>query len=100
MAVADFLAKKMIGKELCVHMGKDAETVTYDQSWTANHEYFRGIVRSVEEGILELDIVGQGTLWINCKSIESFWLPSFNYHQALRATITNWPTGGRKKPNE
>jgi len=97
MAIADFLADNMLGEELCVSMGNDAETVTYDQFWTANREYFQGIVKNVSHGVLELVIAGHGTIWINCEAIEAFWKPRFNYHQAIRATVTLRPAGGKKK---
>lgn len=96
MGMAELIQAKFIGEELCVSMGLDAETITYEQSWTSNREFFRGRVRSVDHGILELEIPGQGTIWINCEEISSVWQRPFDYYSALRVTVTNKPAGGRK----
>ena len=97
MSLATFLTEKMIGKELCVSLGNDAETITYNQYWTSNKEFFQGIVKNVTHGVLELNIPDYGIIWINCSEIESFWKPGFKYHQAIRATVTARPIGGISK---
>lgn len=97
MSLADFLKEKMIDEELCVSLGNEAETITYNQYWTANKEFFQGIVKNITHGVLELNIPEYGTIWINCFEIESFWKPGFKYHQAIRATVTSRPIGGLPK---
>ncbi len=94
MSVASFLKKHMLEKEMCLSLGNEAETVTYNQYWTANREFFQGTIKSIEEDILELSIPEYGTIWLNCKEIESFWKPGFKYHQAIKATVTTRPAGG------
>lgn len=95
MSIADFLTKNAIGKEFCFNLGNNAETVVYDQYWIENREYLRGIVKSVEDGILILEVVGHGDIYINCQFIQSFWASSFNYYKAIKAIVTKKPAGSR-----
>ena len=96
MGMAEFIANKFINQTICVSIGNDAETLTYSEYWTANREFFEGIVRSIEHEILELDVEDVGKIWISCSEITAIWKPEFNYHLAIRATVTGKPKGGRK----
>lgn len=100
MGMAELIEAKFMGEEICVTLGMDAETITYEQAWTANREFFRGKVRSVEYGILELEILGQGIIWINCDEICALWQLPFDYYAALRVTVTKKPAGGRRRTGE
>jgi hypothetical protein len=91
MAKADYLAKRFVGKELCVAIGSDVETITYAEVWANNKAYFRGIVRNVEDGWMELEIPGVGTTHINCESIEMVWEPPFSWRKAVRGSLTDKP---------
>jgi len=96
MGMAEFLENRMKGEEICVSLGQDAETVTFDQYWTSNREFFQGKVACVQDGVLELEIAGQGSVWIACSEIQAMWRPGFNYYRAVRATVTGRPQGGRR----
>lgn len=97
MGVAEFIENRFIGQTLCVFLGEHAETITYDQAWAANKEFFKGIVLSVEEGVLVLDISGIGAIYINCDQIQSFWQEPFDYHRAVHTSLTRRLVGARRK---
>lgn len=97
MGAAAYIKKHFLNAELCITLGDDAETLTYDQSWSANKEYFRGTIVEVDEGIVVLEIEGQGKLYIEESHIKCFWKPSFNYYLAISASITTKPAGRRGK---
>ena len=97
MSIANFLKHNFLGKEICVSLGNEAETVTYNQYWTANREFFQGMLKSIEDDVMTLDIPNYGTIWINCNEIETFWKPGFKYHQAIKTTVTVRPGGGRAR---
>ena len=97
MSFATILKKKYLGKEACIFLGDDAETVTYDQSWVANKAYFKGIVESIDGNILTFTIPDNGTIYINCDLIVSVWGPSFDYHKAITTSLTKGGLVGGKR---
>ena len=97
MGAETYIQNNFVGKELCITFGDDAETITYNESWAANMEYFRGVVRAVEHGIIVFDIVGVGTLYVSCYEIKCFWEPEFDYHKAIRTSLTKRLVGARRK---
>lgn len=70
-------------------LDNDVETITYAETWAHNKAYFRGLVRSVEDGWLVLEIPEAGTAHINCDAIEMVWEPSFSWRKAVRASLTD-----------
>jgi hypothetical protein len=97
MGVAEFINNNLLGEEIFIFLGENAETITYDQSWAANKEFFCGIVEDISDNILSLNISGSGIIYINCDQIVSFWRPGFNYHKAIRTSLTNRMIGARRK---
>lgn len=97
MGAANFIKKRFIGKQLCFTFGDDVETITYDQTWSSNVEYFKGTVIEVDENIIVLEIEKEGKLYINEDNVKCFWEPSFNYYKATSASITNKPAGRKRK---
>lgn len=97
MALIDFIAKRFIGQELCIYYESDAETIIYDQSWSANREYFQGTVVEAEDGVIVLDIPENGKVYINVNSIVCFWRPGFDYHKATLTSLTRRSAGARRK---
>jgi hypothetical protein len=95
MGMAEFLKKKFLKKEICVYLGEAVETLTYEQSWAQNKEYFRGKLLSVDEGVAELFIEGTGTIYINSESIDTVWEPTFHYASAVSASLTKKPLSSR-----
>ena len=88
MGFADFIQKRFMGKEICVFLNEDAETITLDQFWMNNKAYFRGIVDEVEDNVLVLRIEKVGIIYINCDEIVSVWEPPFNYNDAVRTSLS------------
>ncbi len=99
MSIAKFIKNKFLNKQLCISFGNDMETITYEQVWALNKEYFNGIIVNVdlESGIIEMDIENVGIIYFNSNGIEYFWEPTFDIRKAARATITTLPAGIRKK---
>jgi len=97
MGVAEFIENKFLNQTLCVYLGESAETITYDQAWAANKEYFRGIVHEVTDGVLCLNIEDIGMFYINCDQIQSFWQAPFDYHRAVCTSLTRRLAGARRK---
>jgi hypothetical protein len=97
MGIAEFIKSRFLGGTLCVYLGESAETITYDQAWAANKEFFKGIVQEVEDGVLCLEVEGVGVLYINCEQIQSVWQPPFDYHQAVSTSLTRRLAGARRK---
>lgn len=91
MGMAEYLAKRFIGKEICVALDEDAETITYAEVWAHNKEYFQGYANSVEDGVLEFEVPGVGIVHINCDHIKMVWEPSFNWRKAVKASLTGKP---------
>lgn len=97
MGFAEFIEKRFLGEEICVYMGDEAETITYEQSWAANKSYFRGTVEEIDEGILILNIPDNGLVYINCEEIQTVWEPSLDYHKSIRTSLTKRMVGARGK---
>ena len=97
MSVAEFIEERYLNQELCVYLGESAETLTFDQAWTANKEYFRGTVREVYKEILLLEIQGVGIVNINCDQIQFFWQKPFDYHRAVSTSLTRRLVGARRR---
>jgi hypothetical protein len=95
MGMAEFLKKKFLNKEICIYIGKEVETLTYEQSWAQNKEYFRGKLISIDEGVIELYISGAGTVYINSESIDTVWEPTFHYASAVEASLTKKPLSSK-----
>lgn len=89
MGMAEYIAKRFLGKEICVALDDDVETVTYAEVWTHNKAYFHGVAKNVEEGILELHIPNVGVAHINCEFIKMAWEPSFSWRKAVKVSMTD-----------
>ena len=96
MGFSNFIYDKFMDKEICVFIDIDAESVVYAESWVANKTYFRGFVKSINDGILTLEIPDNGSIYINCDSIISIWEPSFDYHKAISTSLTKKMVGAKK----
>jgi hypothetical protein len=88
MGASDFIKNKFLGKEIAIFVGELAETVLYDQSWASNKEYLQGIIESVDNDIITLNIQKVGTVYINVAHIMFFWEPGFNYIKAVKTSLT------------
>ncbi len=97
MGAAEFIASRFVDKEIYISCGDVAETITYDQAWAANKEFFFGTVLGVEEGIVILEVPENGILYINGENIVSFWEPGVDYHQVVRTSLTRRVVGARRK---
>jgi len=89
--MAEYITKRFVGKELCVHCGGEVETITYAEVWANNKEYFHGVVMAVEDDVLELEIYGVGMARIACAHIMMVWEPSFSWRKAVKASLTDRP---------
>ncbi len=97
MGFAKFIDDKFLNMEICIYLGEEAETITYEQVWSVNKAYFRGVVLGIDNGILTLEIPENGLLYINCEEIQAIWEPSFNYHKSMRTSLTKRMVGARGK---
>ncbi len=91
MGMAEYLTKRFIGKEICVAIDEEAETITYAELWAHNKEYFHGFAKCVDEGVLEFEVPEIGTVHINCNCIKMVWEPSFNWRKAVKVSLTGKP---------
>jgi len=97
MGVAEFISKRYLNQQICVYLGESAETITYDQAWAANKEYFKGTALEIYEGVLLLEVEDVGIIHINCDQIQSFWQEPFDYHKAVSTSLTRRLAGARRK---
>jgi len=96
MSTADFIKKHFLGKELCIFLGDDAETINYDQASPVNWAYYRGIVEDVDadDEIISLRIPDVGIMYIDASyNIKAFWEPGFSLYKAMRTSLTNKMVG-------
>jgi len=102
MGMATFIRDKFLGREICVWMGVDIESINFDQFSLNNTGFFRGTVVDVDidSDMLTLDVPDVGEIYINCDSsggnIKAIWLPEFDFHKAVNASLTNKMFGSRK----
>ena len=96
MGMAEFLESKFLNKEICVYAGEDVEILTYNEAWASNKEYFRGVLREVCEGVLVLEIIGHGMVYVDASQVKFIWEEPFNYSAAIRASLTKRPVGGNR----
>jgi len=89
MGMAEYIAKKFMGEEIWVDLDDEAETVVYSEVWAKNREIIRGIVRTVEEGVLEFEIPTVGVIYINCDCIKVLWKPGIDWRKATKGSFTN-----------
>jgi hypothetical protein len=96
MGMSEFLENRFLNKEICVYAGEDVEVLTYNEAWAANKEYFRGVLKEVNNGVLVLEITGHGTVYIDAAQVKFVWEEPFNYGTAIRASLTKRPVGGNR----
>ena len=90
MGLATFIKQHFLKKEIVLFMDSEAETLTYSESWASNKELFEGVVEEVDEenGIIVLNILGVGEMFINEQFVASFWKPGFDYVKAIKTSLT------------
>ena len=93
--MADFIAKHFMGEELCIYCEEEVEMLLFAEIWVPNKEYLCGTVKAVEEGVLELYIPENGTIYLNCEFIKKIWQPPFNWSKAVKAHLTGKPVRQR-----
>lgn len=85
MNMANFIKKNFLGQKICLSINNgEAETLTYNQSWLLNREYFEGLVEDVDEGIIVLNIKDKGVLYLNASEISYFWQKPFDPHKHMK----------------
>lgn len=98
--MSDFIKKKFMGEEICVWVGQDAESISYDQFMLNNVSFFKGIVVDVEHDILTLNIPEVGEIYINCNetsgNVKAIWRPGFSFHDAMETALSNKMFGSNK----
>ena len=93
MGFAEFLEKRFLGQMICVEINNgDSETLMFADNWSINREYFRGVVKEIVEGIIVLEILDEGEIYINPDQISYIWPPNVNPYKIMK-TVLN------KKPN-
>jgi hypothetical protein len=96
MTTADFIKKHFLGKELCIFLGDDAETINYDQASPVNWAYYRGIIEDVDtdDEIITLRVPDVGVMYIDASyNIKAFWESGFSLYKAMRTSLTKKMVG-------
>lgn len=97
MGFAEFIENRFMNKEICVYCSEEGETLLFAESWASNKAFFRGMVKEIENNILALEISKVGILYINCDDITNIWEPSFDFHKAMRTSLTSRMVGAKSK---
>jgi hypothetical protein len=101
MAIAEYIGKKFLRKELCFSLSDtDTETILYDGIWTQNREFFKGVVVEADSGVVVLDIQDIGLIYINEESISFFYEPDLNIHNAISTMFTKKLSRAKEFPNK
>ena len=96
MSTANYIKKHFLGKELCIFLGDDAETINYDQASPVNWAYYRGVVEDVdlEDEIVVLNIPDVGKMYIDAScNVKAFWEPGFSFLKAMKTSLTKKMVG-------
>lgn len=99
MGTANFIAKKFIGKEICLFLGDVAETINYDQASPVNWAYYRGTVIEVDldDEVITISIPDVGLMYVDASyNLKAFWEPGFNLTKAMRTSLTKKMVGMRQ----
>lgn len=89
MGFAEYLEKKYLGQMVCLSINNgESETITLEQTWIQNREYFEGIIKEVVEGIIVLEIPGEGEISINPDEISYMWQKPLDPHKIMRLSLT------------
>jgi hypothetical protein len=91
MGMAEYIAARFKGREICLDLDDESETIAYAEVWALNKEIFQGVVRDVVDGVLEFEMAGTGVIAINCDYIKIAWLPGVDWRQATKGSITKRP---------
>jgi len=97
MGIANFIKNRFLKQKIILFLDSEAETLTYDESWASNKEFFEGIVKEVIDDVIVFYIEDVGTIYINEQSIKSFWEPGFSYIKAIKLSLTNKMTNGAQR---
>lgn len=84
MGFAEFLKKRFMGKEVCMYINNgDEETITLEQVWSCNRDYFQGLIKDIDEGIIILEVDG-GEVYINPDDISYVWEKPLNIKKIIK----------------
>ena len=100
MGIANFINKRFLGKEICIFLGDDAETINYDQVSPVNWGFYRGIVEEVdvEDEVIILNVENVGRMYIDATyTLKAFWEPDFSFHKAMSTSLTKYMIGARNR---
>jgi len=98
MGFAELIEKKFMHREICIFLGEEVETLIIDdQHWISNKAYFRGHVEDIDEGIITLIVPENGPVYIDAEKIVALWEDPFDYHKAVRTSITRRMVGAKYK---
>lgn len=89
MGFAEFIKNRFLGAEICVSIDNgESETITLEQSWIQNREFFQGIVKDVVDGILILSIGDEGEIYIEPSYITHIWQKPLDPIKVMRNSLT------------
>jgi len=103
MGIANYISKNFLGKEICVFLGDEAETIQYNQASPVNWAYYRGIVEEVdvEDEVVVLNIENVGKMYIDATyTMKAFWEPAFSLHKAMTTSLTRKMVGANYYPKK
>ena len=89
MGFAEFLEKRFLGKMICISMNDgESQTLVVDQIWVLDREYFEGILKAIDEGIIILEIAGEGEIYFNPDNVSYIWQKPFEPHRAMKLSLS------------
>jgi hypothetical protein len=97
MGMAEYIAQKFMGREICMDLDDESETIFYAEIWAKNKELFQGLVHDVVAGVVELELPGTGIIGINADFIKVVWEPSLNWRGATKGSLTGRPLSANRR---
>lgn len=97
MGMAEYIAQKFKGKEICMDLDDESETISYAEIWAKNKELFQGRVHDVVAGVVELELPGVGIIGINADFIKVAWEPGLDWRGATKGSLTGRPLSANRR---
>lgn len=93
MGFAEFMGKKFLGQKVFISIcDGESEVIILDQHWFTNREFFQGILEEIDDGVIVLNIEGEGRLYINSAQISYMWTEEkLNPSKIMRTSLNKKP---------
>jgi hypothetical protein len=89
MGFAEFLEKRFLGKMICISVcDGETQSIWLEQLTVEDREYFEGILKTIDEGIIVLEVAGEGEIYFNPDNISYVWQKPFEPHRAMKLSLS------------